>query len=161
MAVDYGLSIGLPANSLIIALLMVQFIGFPATIYFGRLAERIGARRGLWIALWVYVVATSFAVFMTTSWQFYVLAVALGLVQGATQSLSRSLFSNLIPQDKSGEYFGFMNMMGKAAAVVGPVLVGVVAYLTKDPRIGLLSILILFFAGMWMLRLVEEPDHSA
>ncbi len=160
MAVDYGLSIGLPANSLITALLMVQFIGFPATIFFGRLAERIGARRGLWIALWVYVVATGYAVFMTSSTEFYVLAVALGLVQGATQSLSRSLFSNLIPQEKSGEYFGFMNMMGKAAAVVGPVLVGVVAYLTKDPRIGLLSILILFFAGMWMLRLVEEPEHS-
>lgn len=161
MAVDYGLSIGLPANSLIIALLMVQFIGFPATILFGRLAERIGARRGLWIALWVYVIATSFAVFMTSSTEFYILAVALGLVQGAVQSLSRSLFSQLIPQEKSGEYFGFMNMMGKAAAVVGPILVGVVAYLTKDPRIGLLSILILFFAGMWMLRLVEEPEHPA
>ncbi|OED44230.1 MFS transporter [Chromatiales bacterium (ex Bugula neritina AB1)] len=160
MAVDYGLSIGLPANSLIIALLMVQFIGFPATIIFGRLAERIGARRGLWIALWVYVVATGYAVFMTSATEFYVLAVALGLVQGATQSLSRSLFSHLIPQEKSGEYFGFMNMMGKAAAVVGPVLVGVVAYLTEDSRLGLLSILILFFAGMWMLRLVEEPDHT-
>jgi len=159
MAVDYGLSIGLPANSLIIALLMVQFIGFPATLIAGRLAERIGARRGLWIALWVYVIATGYAVFMTSSTEFYVLAVALGLVQGAVQSLSRSLFSHLIPQEKSGEYFGFLNMMGKAAAVVGPVLVGVVAYLTKDPRIGLLSILILFFAGMWMLRLVEEPDH--
>lgn len=162
MAVDFGLSIGLPSNTLITALLMVQFIGFPATIYFGRLAERIGARRGLWIALWVYVIATGYAaVAMTSSLEFYVLAVALGLVQGATQSLSRSLFSNLIPQEKSGEYFGFMNMMGKAAAVVGPVLVGAVAYLSKEPRLGLLSILILFFAGMWMLRYVEEPVHSS
>jgi UMF1 family MFS transporter len=160
MAVDYGLSIGLPANSLITALLMVQFIGFPATLIAGRLAERIGARRGLWIALWVYVIATGYAVFMTTSTEFYILAAALGLVQGAVQSLSRSLFSHLIPEEKSGEYFGFMNMMGKAAAVVGPILVGVVAYMTKDPRIGLLSILILFFAGMWMLRLVDEPGHS-
>jgi len=160
MAVDYGLSIGLPANSLITALLMVQFIGFPATILAGRIAEKTGARKALWIALWVYVLATGYAVFMTSSFEFYVLAAALGLVQGAVQSLSRSLFSQLIPQEKSGEFFGFFNMMGKAAAVVGPILVGVVAYLTKDPRIGLMSILILFFAGMWMLRLVEEPDHS-
>jgi UMF1 family MFS transporter len=161
MAVDYGLSIGLPANTLITALLMVQFIGFPATIFAGRVAERIGARRGLWIALWVYVIATTCAVFMTSSIEFYILAVALGLVQGAVQSLSRSLFSHLIPVEKSGEYFGFMNMMGKAAAVVGPILVGFVAYMTNDSRIGLLSILILFFAGMWMLRLVDEPGHSS
>lgn len=161
MAVDYGLSIGLPANTLIIALLVVQFVGFPATLLAGRIAEKIGAKRALWMALWVYVVATAYAsVLMTSSTEFYVLAVALGLVQGAVQSLSRSLFSHLIPDDKSGEYFGFMNMMGKAAAVVGPVLVGLIAYLTKDSRIGLLSILLLFFAGMWMLRLVDEPDQS-
>lgn len=161
MAVDYGLSIGLPANTLITALLMVQFIGFPATIFAGRIAERIGARRGLWIALWVYVIATGCAVFMTSSVEFYILAIALGLVQGAVQSLSRSLFSHLIPVEKSGEYFGFMNMMGKAAAVVGPIMVGYVAFLTNDSRLGLLSILILFFAGMWMLRLVDEPEHSS
>lgn len=158
MAVDYGLSIGLPSESLITALLLVQFIGFPATLLFGRLAERIGARRGLWIGLWVYVLATTYAVFMDTSLEFYLLACVLGLVQGGVQSLSRSLFSQLIPVEKSGEYFGFLNMMGKAAAVVGPLLVGVVAYLTKDPRIGLWSILILFFSGMWLLRKVREPD---
>jgi len=157
MAVDYGLSIGLPSNSLITALLLVQFIGFPATLLFGRLGERIGAKRGLWIGLWVYVAATTYAVFMDSSFEFYVLAIALGLVQGGVQSLSRSLFSHLIPPDKGGEYFGFLNMMGKAAAVVGPVLVGFVAYLTKDPRLGIWSILILFFAGMWLLRYVHDP----
>lgn len=160
MAVDYGLSIGLPSESLITALLLVQFIGFPATLLFGRLAERIGARRGLWIGLWVYVLATTYAVFMDTSLEFYVLACVLGLVQGGVQSLSRSLFSQLIPEEKSGEYFGFLNMMGKAAAVVGPLLVGVVAYLTNDPRIGLWSILILFFSGMWLLRKVKEPSAT-
>lgn len=160
MAVDYGLSIGIPSNSLITALLIVQFIGFPATLFFGRLADKIGARKGLWIGLWIYVLATTYAVFMTSSFEFYLLAVVLGLVQGGVQSLSRSLFSHLVPVEKSGEFFGFLNMMGKAAAVVGPVLVGIVAYLTKDPRLGILSILILFFAGMLVLRLVEEPSHS-
>ena len=157
MAVDYGLSIGLPSNSLITALLLVQFIGFPATLLFGRIAERRGAMFGLWIGLWAYVVATTFAVFMSTALHFYLLAIVLGLVQGGVQALSRSLFSHLIPAGRSGEYFGFMNMLGKAAAVLGPIMVGTVAALTGNSRIGLLSILILFFLGMWFLRKVQEP----
>ena len=161
MAVDYGLSIGLPANSLITALLLVQFIGFPATLLFGRLAERVGARRGLWIGLWVYVIATTYAAFMDSSFEFYLLAVALGLVQGGVQSLSRSLFGNLIPRERSGEFFGFMNMMGKAAAVVGPILVGITASMTGEPRLGILSVLLLFFSGMIMLAFVDENHKQA
>lgn len=162
MAVDYGLSIGLPADSLIIALLLVQFIGFPATLLFGRLAERHSAKTGLWIGLWTYVAATAYAYFMDTSFEFYVLACVLGLVQGCVQSLSRSLFSQLIPQHRGGEFFGFLNMVGKAAAVIGPILVGYTAYLTKDPRLGLMSVLILFFGGMLVLYFVEEkPANSS
>ena len=160
MAVDYGMAIGLPANSLIVALLMVQFIGFPATLVFGRIGQRYGAKRGLWIGLWAYVIATACAGFMSTTTQFYALAVVLGLVQGGVQSLSRSLFGQLIPADKSGEYFGFLNMLGKAAAVLGPVMVGVVAATTGNSRIGLLSILILFLAGMWFLRLVDDSPNA-
>ncbi|MFK8080507.1 MAG: MFS transporter [Granulosicoccus sp.] len=156
MAVDYGMAIGLPANSLITALLLVQFIGFPATLVFGRIGQRFGAKTGLWIGLWVYMIATVCATFMTSSLEFYALAVALGLVQGGVQSLSRSLFGQLIPPGKSGEYFGFLNMLGKAAAVLGPLLVGVVAATTGNSRIGLLSILVLFIAGMWFLRKVED-----
>lgn len=156
MAVDYGMAIGLPADSLIIALLLVQFIGFPATLVFGRIGQRYGAKRGLWIGLWVYVVATVCASFMSNSTQFYALAVALGLVQGGVQSLSRSLFGQLIPLDKSGEFFGFLNMLGKAAAVLGPLLVGVVAATTGNSRLGLLSILVLFLLGMWFLRQVDD-----
>ncbi|MFK7995241.1 MAG: MFS transporter [Granulosicoccus sp.] len=156
MAVDYGMAIGLPANSLIIALLLVQFIGFPATLVFGRIGHRFGAKAGLWIGLWAYVIATVCAAFMTTSLEFYALAVALGLVQGGVQSLSRSLFGQLIPAGKNGEYFGFLNMLGKAAAVLGPLLVGVVAATTENSRIGLLSILLLFLSGMWFLRKVDD-----
>lgn len=162
MAVDYGIAIGLPSNSLIIALLMVQFIGFPATLVFGRIGQRFGAKTGLWIGLWTYVVATACAAFMSKSVHFYALAVALGLVQGGVQSLSRSLFGQLIPAHKSGEYFGFLNMLGKAAAVLGPLLVGVVAATTGNSRIGLLSILLLFLGGMWFLRKVDDslPDQK-
>jgi len=157
MAVDYGMAIGLPSNSLIVALLMVQFIGFPATLIFGRIGDRYGAKRGLWIGLWAYVIATFFAVFMSSVIEFYALAVVLGLVQGGVQSLSRSLFSQLIPEERNGEFFGLLNMLGKAAAVVGPLMVGVVAATTGNSRLGLLSILILFLLGMWFLRKVEEP----
>jgi len=161
MAVDYGIAIGLPSNSLIVALLIVQFIGFPATLVFGKIGEKYGAKRGLWIGLGVYVTATIAAVFMNSVLEFYILAVALGLVQGGVQSLSRSLFSHLIPPEKSGEYFGLLNMLGKAAAVIGPILVGVVAATTESSRLGLLSIIILFLAGMWFLAKVEEPQHTS
>lgn len=160
MAVDYGIAIGLPSNSLIVALLMVQFIGFPATLVFGRIGKRYGAKRGLWIGLWAYAIATICASFMSNVTQFYALAVVLGLVQGGVQSLSRSLFCQLIPADKSGEYLGFLNMLGKAAAVLGPLLVGVVAATTDNSRLGLLSIILLFFAGMWFLLKVREPDNK-
>ena len=161
MAVDYGMAIGLPSNSLIIALLLVQFIGFPATLVFGRIGHRYGAKTGLWIGLWAYALATVAASFMSSVTQFYALAVVLGLVQGGVQSLSRSLFSQLIPPGKDGEYFGFLNMLGKAAAVLGPLLVGVVAATTNNSRIGLLSILLLFLSGMWFLRKVEEPQKDS
>jgi len=161
MAVDYGLSIGLPSESLIIALILVQAIGFPATLLFGWLAQRTTAKRGLWIGLWVYVAATTYAYFMDSSFEFYLLACVLGLVQGGVQALSRSLFSQLIPEEKSGEFFGFLNMMGKAAAVVGPVLVGVTAHLTGDPRLGIVSVLLLFLSGMFLLLFVREPEAAS
>ena len=161
MAVDYGIAIGLPSNSLIIALLLVQFIGFPATLVFGKIGHKYGAKTGLWIGLWVYVIATVCASFMSSTTEFYALAVVLGLVQGGVQSLSRSLFGQLIPPGKSGEYFGFLNMLGKAAAVLGPVLVGVVAASTGNSRIGLVSIILLFLVGMWFLRQVDDSASAA
>ncbi len=161
MAVDYGVSIGLPSNSLIIALLLVQFVGFPSTLLFGRIGERIGARVSLLIALSAYLVATMAAAAMTSALHFYALAVVLGLVQGAVQALSRSMFSSLIPVGRAGEYFGFLNMLGKSAAVIGPAMVGVVAATTGSPRIGILSIVVLFAVGMLLLAQVEEPVDSA
>ncbi|MBO68589.1 MAG: MFS transporter [Acidiferrobacteraceae bacterium] len=159
MAVDYGLNIGLGQESLIVALLMVQFIGFPAALAFGRLGDRYGARRGIWICIWAYVGITIFAYFMDSELEMYILAAIIGLVQGGIQALSRSLFSQLIPKEKSAEFFGFYNVVGKAAAVFGPFLMGLVTIQTGDPRTGILSILILFFAGMLVLRRVklEEP----
>lgn len=163
MAADYGLAIGLPQETLITALLMVQFIGFPAAIVWGRLADRIGALRSIFITIWVYMAVTIAAVMMDSSMEFYLIAAVVGLVQGGVQSVSRSVFSQLIPQHKSAEFFGFYNMTGKAAAVLGPLLVGVTAATTGNSRLGLLSILILFIVGMVVLtrvRLESPPEPT-
>ena len=107
-------------------------------------------------ALWVYLLTTIAATLMSTALHFYLLAGVLGLVQGGVQALSRSLFSQLIPADKSGQYFGFLNMIGKAAAVLGPVLVGIVAATTDSPRLGILSVILLFGVGMLFLARVDD-----
>ncbi|HKU37583.1 MAG TPA: MFS transporter [Polyangiales bacterium] len=161
MAVDYGLSLGLPSNSLIVALLITQFVGFPAAIVYARLASRIGTRNGILLGLAVYVGVTIFGYFMTSATEFYVLAVVIGLVQGGVQALSRSYFSRLIPPEEAGEFFGFYNMLGKFAAVIGPALMGVVGLLTGSPRLGILSLLLLLGAGGWLLLRVPEPPRSA
>ena len=120
MAVDYGLSLGFEAAQLLAALLLTQFVAFPAALAFGWLGSRIGARKGIFIALAVYAAATCYAYFIRNVGDFYALAVVIGLVQGGVQSLSRSYFGRLVPEGKSSEFFGFYNMMGKFAAVLGP-----------------------------------------
>lgn len=158
MAVDFGLSQGLMMQDLITAILVTNFIGFPAAILFGYLGERFGARRGIYLSLGVYVLATMAAVFIDTAAEFYALAVTIGLVQGGVQSLSRSLFARLVPEGKTGEYFGFYNMLGKFASILGPVLAGVVALITGSQRVGILSIIVLLAGGLWLLSQVELPD---
>lgn len=155
MAVDYGLSIGLPQGALIQALLITQFVGFPAAIAYGWLGERIGAKAGILAGVGAYAAITVGGYFMRTEGHFYALAVAIGLVQGGVQALSRSLFSRLIPPGQSGEFFGFYNMLGKFAAVLGPLLMGVTARLTGSPRASILSVLLLFVAGGLLLLLVD------
>jgi UMF1 family MFS transporter len=158
MAVDYGLSLGLPSQSLIIALLITQFVGFPAAILFAKLAGRIGARAGILLGIAVYCGVTVFGYFMTTAFEFYILAVVIGLVQGGVQALSRSMYSRLIPAEEAGEFFGFYNMLGKFAAVFGPILMGYVGLITGSPRKAILSLLLLFIAGaVLLLRVKPEP----
>lgn len=154
MAVDYGLSLGLKQASLIAALLLVQFVGFPAALVFGWLGQRIGARAGIFISIGVYTGAAVYAYFLDSELEFFALAIVIGLVQGGVQSLSRSLYGRLIPAGKAGEFFGFYNLMGKAAAILGPLLTGVVALTTGDSRLAIVSISILFVIGALFLRKV-------
>jgi UMF1 family MFS transporter len=157
MAVDYGLSLGLPSQSLIIALLITQFVGFPAAIVFSRLARHFGTKNSILGGIVIYIGVTVFGYFMTTAAEFYALAVVIGLVQGGVQALSRSYFSRLIPEAEAGEFFGFYNMLGKFAAVIGPALMGLVGLLTHSPRTSILSLVILFVGGGVLLMRVQEP----
>jgi UMF1 family MFS transporter len=161
MAVDYGLSLGFGPADLMKALLLTQFVAFPAALAFGWLGRRIGARRGIFLALLVYAGVTCFAYFIASARDFYLLAVAVGLVQGGIQSLSRSYFGRLVPEGKSSEFFGFYNMMGKFAAVLGPLLMAITARLTGDSRLSILSILVLFVAGGTLLVLAARAERRA
>lgn len=158
MAVDYGMSLGFPADSLIVALLIVQFVGFPAAILFGKLGEKLGTKTSILLGLGVYIGVTVWGRFMDSPGEFYVLAVAIGLVQGGVQSLSRAFYSRIIPANRAAEFFGFYNMLGKFAAVIGPVLMGLVGVLTGNPRHSILAIAVLFLGGGIILYFVDESE---
>ena len=168
MAVDYGLSLGFAASDLMGALLMVQFIAFPAAIAFGRLGQAWGAQKALLLAVAAYLGMTVFGATMSSIWQFYVLAGLVGLFQGGIQALSRSLYSRLIPPGKNAEFFGFYNLIGKFAAVLGPALVGAGTWLaatflpaaegsTLAARLGILCVCVLFVVGGILLHRVNVP----
>ncbi len=156
MAVDYGMAIGLKPRNLILALLVTQFVGFPATLVFGRIGERWGPKRGILLGLAGYLAIVAGSLIITRGRDFMMLAVAVGLVQGGVQSLSRSLFARLVPRGREATFFGVYNMLGRFAAVLGPVLMGATAFLTKAPRLGILSVGVLFLGGACFLSLVRE-----
>ncbi|MDH3347819.1 MAG: MFS transporter [Desulfobulbaceae bacterium] len=164
MAIDYGLSIGLQQTDLIKALLITQFVGFPCAIGFGYLGAKIGTKRAIFIAIAIYLFVSIWAAFITQESEFYVLAVIIGLVQGGIQALSRSFFARIIPKKSSAEYFGFYNMLGKFAAVIGPLLIGMTGLLVKSmgysddisSRISIVSISLLFLAGGILFYFVSE-----
>ena len=160
MAVDYGLAIGLETSSLVQAILMVQFIGFPAALIFGWIGQRISAAAGLFVCIGVYAIVTVYATFLDTATEFFAMAAATGCVQGGIQSLSRSYYSRLIPEHRAGTFFGFYNMMSKFAAVLGPLLMGVTALLTGNSRLAILSIVVLFIAGAFVLVLATRAART-
>ena len=160
MAVDYGLSLGFDQNSLITALLITQFTGFPAALAFGWFGGRYGPKTGIFIGLAVYIVVTIWASVMDSVAEFYYLAFFIGLAQGGIQALSRSLYVRMIPAERSAEFFGFYNMLGKFAAILGPVMIGWVGVISGNPRTGILSLLVLFVVGGFILTKVNVPDSE-
>ena len=158
MAVKMGSSLGFEAGDLITALLMVQFIAFPAALIYNWFASKIGTKKAVLIAIGGYSFVTLLAYFMTEKTHFFTLAAMIGLFQGGVQALSRSLYARLVPKGKEAEFFGFYNMLGKFAAVVGPVMMGWVTLVTGNVRLGILSILILFIGGAYLLIKVDFDE---
>ena len=164
MAVDYGMSIGFEADDLIVALLITQFVGAPSAIAFGHLGQKIGAKRAIFIAIGVYLFVSVWGAFMKDKSEFYILAIVIGLVQGGIQALSRSFYARIIPANKSAEYFGFYNMLGKFAAVLGPVVMGGVGLLVRSmgygsdiaSRVSIMSLSLFFIIGGALFYFVDE-----
>jgi len=161
MATDFGSKLGFSTATLIQALLLVQFIAFPFALLFGRLGDRIGTKRAIYLGLAVFVGVTIYAYFMRSEWQFYVLAAVFGTVQGGVQALSRSYFASVIPRERAGEYFGFYNMLAKFAAVLGPLVMGVVAITTGNQRLSILALTVFFVLGAWLLSRVPGGGRPA
>ena len=156
MALAYGADIGLEASDMILALIITQFVGFPATILYGILGDKLGLKLMLSVGIIGYIFVTIFSIFITNISGFYFLATVIGLFQGGVQSISRTIFSQLIPPEKATEFFGFYNLVGKSAVVFGPILVGWISYIFDNPDYGILSLLLLFIPGLLVLWRVPK-----
>lgn len=159
MASSYGSDLGVSSNDLLVILLATQFVAFPSAIIFGRLADRFKGKRMLYVAIAFYTLICVYAYFLKTTFDFWVLAMMVGLVQGGIQALSRSYFAKLIPKEKANEFFGFYNIFGKFAAIMGPAIVAMVTLATGRSNYGVVSLIVLFIIGGTLLTFVK-PDHA-
>ncbi len=155
MATIYGKTIGIETSHLIIALLITQFVGIPFTLLFGKIAVRLGSRKSLVITLSTYVGIVMLGYFMQNATHFYMLAIMVGMVQGGSQAVARSIFSRLVPQTQSAEFFGFLSVSSKFSSSFGPFVFGVVGHITGSARYGILALLLFFIGGILMLLTVN------
>ena len=160
MAVDYGVAIGFDTKSLVLALLIVQFVSFPATLIFAKLAEKWDTKKAILLAIGIYLFITLWAALMDETYEFYILATLIALVQGGIQALSRSYYAKMIPDEFAAEFFGFYNFLGKTAAILGPFLIGMVALITENSRVGIASVATFFILGAILLLKVDEKKAA-
>lgn len=161
MATSYGSSLGIDSTQLVLALLVTQFVAFPSAIIYGKLAGRVGTLRMITVAVVAYMCIVLFAAFfLKTATEFWILAILVGMFQGGVQALSRSYFGKIIPKEKSNEYYGFFDIFGRYASVMGTLLVSVVTSLTGDPSLGVLSIGILLVVGFVLLVKLSKMQGS-
>jgi UMF1 family MFS transporter len=158
MATSYGTDIGIGRNSLILAIVLVQFVGIPFAFLFGALGARIGAKRAIYLGLAVYTCIAVLAYFMTNATHFFILAGLVGMVQGGTQALSRSLFASMVPPHKSGEFFGFFSVFEKFAGIFGPLLFAGVIAASGSSRAAILSVVAFFAVGALLLSFVKVEE---
>jgi UMF1 family MFS transporter len=161
MSSIYGIEIGIDLNAQIAAFVIVQFVGVPCSFAFGAAAGRVGAKPALFFALAVYVCISVLGYFMTATWQFFALAFLVGLVQGGSQALSRSLFARMIPKHKSSEYFGFFAVFEKFAGIAGPLVFAASTELFDSSRAAVLSVIVFFVLGALVLTRVDVAAGEA
>lgn len=161
MASIYGAEVGIDQNAQIAAFIIVQFVGVPCSFAFGALADRIGAKPAIYVALIIYTGISLLGYFMTQTWQFFALAFLVGMVQGGSQALSRSLFARMIPKEKSSEYFGFFSVFEKFAGIAGPAMFAASVTLFGSSRAAVLSVIFFFVAGGLVLTRVNVVEGEA
>lgn len=160
MSTAYGTDLGIGATDLLIILLATQLVAAPFAIIYGKLAKRFSVKMMLYVGICVYIVVCIYAFFLSTTLDFWILAMLVATSQGGIQALSRSYFAQLVPKEKSNEFFGFYNIFGKFASVMGPLLLGITAMLTGSSAYGVFSLVILFIIGGLLLRMVPKPDSQ-
>jgi len=160
MSTSYGSDLGIGSSTLLIVLFVTQIVAAPAAYFFGKLGDKYSEKTMLLIGIGIYTIICIYAYFMTSALDFWILALAVGMVQGGIQALSRSYFAKIIPKEKSNEFFGFYNIFGKFAAIMGPLLLGIVAQLTGSSNAGVLSLVVLFIIGGFiLLKLPKEINN--
>ena len=159
MSTAYGTDLGLGSTDLIIALLAVQIVAAPFAVLFGKLATKFGAKNMIYTGIIIYIIVCIYAMFLSTVVDFWILAMLVATAQGGIQALSRSYFGQMVPNEKSNEFFGFYNIFGRFAAITGPFLMGVTTQLTGSSALGVFSLIILFIIGFIVLLFV--PDNKA
>lgn len=160
MSTAYGTDLGIEATDLLIVLFVTQVVAAPFAILYGRLAKRFSVKTMLYVGIFVYIIVCIYAFFLSTTLDFWILAMLVATSQGGIQALSRSYFAQLVPKEKSNEFFGFYNIFGKFASVMGPLLLAVTATLTGSSAYGVFSLVILFIIGGILLTLVPKPESE-
>jgi len=160
MATAYGSALGLDSTGLLLALLVTQIVAFPFAILFGRLAKKHPTEKLISICIMAYFGIAVFAVFLQSQWQFWTLAVMVGMFQGGIQALSRSYFTRIIPAEQSGEYFGLLDICGKGAAFLGTTIVSTVTKLTNNMSLGVGMIAVLFIIGFILFRMAAKCEAT-
>jgi len=158
MATIYGAEIGIGMIDLIGALLLTQFVGIPFSLLFGKFSHKLGTKRSIMVGLGWYALLMVGGFFMSEAWHFWALAFGVGMVQGGTQALSRSLFGLMAPKARSAEFFGFYDVSSKFAGIAGPLLFGIVGQLMGESRLSIISLMVFFIGGIILLTRVNEAE---
>lgn len=156
MATSYGSDLGIDSTSLLVILLATQFVAFPFALLYGKLSEKYKGKKMLYVGIIMYTIICIYAYFLDSTLDFWILAMLVATSQGGIQALSRSYFGKLVPKEKANEFFGFYNIFGKFAAIMGPLLVGIVTQITGSTNNGVFSIILLFIVGGFILMKVPE-----